>query len=174
VSRIAARFAKLRAENRAALATFITAGDPDAATSASILAGLADAGADVIELGMPFSDPMADGATIQAAGLRALKAGMTLKGVLAMVAAFRKRDSETPVVLMGYLNPIFSYGAERFARDAAASGVDGLIIVDVPPEEAQEIAPHAAAYGLDLIRLATPTSDAARLPRVVAGASGFI
>ena len=174
MSRLAARFAALKREGRAGLVTFTTAGDPDAATAAAILTGLPAAGADVIELGMPFSDPMADGPAVQAAGLRALKAGMTLEGTLALVRDFRRRDRDTPIVLMGYLNPIESYGAEAFARDAADAGVDGLIVVDLPPEESDSLGPQALAAGLDLIRLATPTSDDARLPKVLEGASGFV
>ncbi len=174
MSGIAARFAALKREGRAGLVTYIMAGDPDAATTSAILDGLPGAGADVIELGMPFSDPMADGPAIQAAGLRALAGGMTLAGTLALVRGFRARHAETPIVLMGYFNVLFSYGVERFMRDARAAGVDGLIIVDLPPEEADEAAPHARANGLDLIRLATPTSDDARLPRVLEGASGFL
>jgi tryptophan synthase alpha chain len=140
----------------------------------AILHGLPGAGADVIELGVPFTDPMADGPSIQKAGQRALKAGATLAGVLAMVRDFREGEGETPVVLMGYLNPILSYGVERFCCDAAASGVDGLIIVDLPPEEADEVAPHARDAGLDLIRLIAPTTDEARLPRVLAATTGFV
>jgi len=174
VSRIAARFAALKREGRTGLVTYVMAGDPDASTSAAILDGLPAAGADVIELGMPFSDPMADGPAIQAAGLRALAGGMTLVGTLALVRGFRVRHAETPVVLMGYFNVVFSYGVDRFMRDARDAGVDGVIIVDLPPEEANEAAPQARANGIDLIRLATPTSDDARLPRVLEGASGFL
>jgi len=174
VSRIGPRFEKLRSEGRAGLVTYVMAGDPDAATTARILAGLPAAGADVIELGMPFSDPMADGPAIQAAGLRALAGGMTLKGTLELVRGFRATDAETPVVLMGYFNVLFAYGVEAFMRDARAAGADGVIIVDLPPEEAGEAAPQAAAHGLDFIRLATPTSDDRRLPRILEGASGFL
>jgi len=174
MSRIATRFAKLKAENRAGLVTFIMAGDPDRATSQSLLDGLPAAGADVIELGMPFTDPMADGPAIQLAGQRALAAGGTLRQTLEMVAEFRKRDAETPIILMGYYNPIYAWGAETFAADAAGAGVDGLIIVDLPPEEAQELVPHLRAVGMDFIVLTTPTSDDARLPVVLANASGFV
>jgi tryptophan synthase alpha chain len=174
VSRIGPRFEKLRREGRAGLVTYVMAGDPDAATTARILAGLPAAGADVIELGMPFSDPMADGPAIQAAGLRALAGGMTLKGTLELVRGFRATDAETPVVLMGYFNVLFAYGVEAFMREARAAGADGVIIVDLPPEEAGEAAPQAAAHGLDFIRLATPTSDDRRLPRILEGASGFL
>jgi tryptophan synthase alpha chain len=174
VSRIEARFAKLRQEGRAGLVAYLTAGDPDRATSTRLFAGLAGAGADLIEIGMPFSDPMADGPVIEAGGLRALKAGMTLKGTLALVRELRAADDETPIVLMGYYNPIYRYGGEAFARAAAAAGVDGLIVVDLPPEEETELAQPLAAAGLDLVRLATPTSDAQRLPRILAQASGFL
>lgn len=174
MSRIADRFARLRQEGRSALVTYLQAYDPDPATSLAILRGLPGAGADVIELGMPFTDPMADGPSIQKAALRALKAGATLSRVLAMVRDLRKQDATTPVVLMGYYNPILAYGVARFCTDAAASGVDGLIVVDVPPEEADEIEPHAKEQGLDLIRLVAPTTDDARLPRVLAATSGFV
>lgn len=174
MSRIAARFAKLKAEGRGALVTFLEGYDPDPKTSLAILRGLPGAGADVIEIGVPFTDPMADGPSIQRAGLRALKAGATLAGVLALVRDFRKDDDATPIVLMGYYNPILSYGLEGFCNDAASSGVDGLIVVDVPPEEADEIEPYAKAQGLDLIRLVAPTTDDARLPRVLAATSGFV
>ncbi|MCS6890212.1 MAG: tryptophan synthase subunit alpha [Rhodovarius sp.] len=172
--RIAARFAALRAEGRGALITYIQGYDPDPATSMAILRGLPGAGADLIELGVPFSDPMADGPIIQAAGQRALKAGATAAGVLAMVRDFRREDAATPVILMGYLNPILAYGPERFCRDAAASGVDGLIVVDMPPEESHELAPYMAASGLDLIRLVAPTTHDARLPLVLRSSSGFV
>ena len=174
MSRIAARFAALRAEGRAGLVTYLTAGDPDRETSARLFSGLAAAGADLIEIGMPFSDPMADGPLIQEAGQRALKAGMSLSGTLAMVRELRRRDEATPFVLMGYYNPIYRYGADSFARDAAAAGIDGVIVVDLPPEEDSELALPARSSGLDLIRLATPTSDAARLPRILDRAGGFI
>jgi tryptophan synthase alpha chain len=174
MSRIERRFAALKADGRAGLVVYLTAGDPDPDTSARLFAGVAAAGADLIEIGMPFSDPMADGPLIQAAGLRALKSGMTLKRTLAMVAGLRARDPDTPYVLMGYYNPIYRYGAEAFARDAAAAGVDGLIIVDLPPEEDPELAVPARRAGLDLVRLATPTSDETRLPRIVDRASGFV
>ncbi len=173
-SRIARRFAGLKAQNRAAFVAFVTGGDPDLETSAQILAGLPAAGVDIVELGMPFSDPMADGPSIQAAGYRALKAGATLQRILELVAGFRRRDADTPLVLMGYYNPIYSYGVERFARDAASAGVDGVIVVDLPPEVDAELRGPAAAAGLDVIRLATPTTDAQRLPRVLEGASGFL
>ena len=174
MSRIAARFAALKAEGRGALIPFLEAYDPDPATSMAILRGFPRAGADLIEIGVPFTDPMADGPTIQRAGQRGLKAGATLSATLAMVRDFRREDDATPVILMGYFNPILSYGVERFCTDAAASGVDGLIVVDVPPEEADEIEPHARASGLDLIRLVAPTTDEARLPRVLSATSGFV
>jgi len=174
VSRIERRFAALRQEGRAGLVTYLSAGDPDADTSARLIAGLAAAGADLIEIGMPFSDPMADGPAIQAAGQRALKQGMTLRRTLGMVRELRRGDDLTPIVLMGYYNPIYRYGAAAFARDAVAAGVDGVIIVDLPPEEDEELAAPARAAGLDVIRLATPTSDEQRLPQIVEGASGFI
>ena len=174
MSRIADRFEALKAEGRGGLVTFVTAGDPDLDTSREILFGLAAAGADLIELGMPFSDPMADGPAIQAGSLRALKGGMTLKKTLALVAEFRKRDNETPVVLMGYYNPIYIYGTDAFTADAKAAGVDGLIIVDLPPEEVHEIEGPARAAGIDIIYLTAPTSDDARLLVVVARASGFV
>jgi tryptophan synthase alpha chain len=172
--RIARRFAALRKERRAGLVTYLTAGDPDPDTSLHLFAGLAGAGADLIEIGMPFSDPMADGPVIQEAGQRALKQGMTLARTLAMVRALRRADDATPIVLMGYYNPIYRYGAERFAGDAVAAGVDGVIIVDLPPEEDAELSGPARAAGLDLVRLATPTSDERRLPVIVEHASGFI
>lgn len=172
--RLSARFAACAAQGRAALVTFVTAGDPDLAISAEILAALPAAGADVIELGMPFTDPMADGPAIQRGNLRSLGAGTTLKAVLAMVKAFRAADNETPIVLMGYFNPILSFGPERFAVEAKAAGIDGCIVVDLPPEEAGELAPALAGHGLHLVRLATPTTDAKRLPAVLDGASGFL
>jgi tryptophan synthase alpha chain len=174
VSRIATRFAELKKQNRAGFVAFITAGDPNLETSFEILQGLPAAGADVIELGMPFTDPMADGPAIQLGSLRALKAGQTMQKTLDLVRRFRTKDSATPIVLMGYYNPIYSYGGEKFCKDAHAAGVDGLIIVDLPPEEDHELRPHAKATGLDIIRLSTPTTNAARLPAVLDGASGFL
>ena len=173
-TRIEARFAQLKAEKRPALVTFISAGDPDLATSEKILAGLAASGSDVIELGMPFSDPMADGPAIQASSQRALKSGQTMKRTLEMVARFRQSDDTTPIVLMGYYNPIYVYGNERFLSDAKAAGVDGLIVVDVPPEADDELCLPAVAKGLNFIRLATPTTDAKRLPAVLENTSGFV
>ena len=173
-TRIDHRFAALRAEGRAALVTFVMAGDPDAATSLAILKALPKAGADVIEIGMPFSDPMADGPAIQAAGLRALHGGETLHKTLALTRAFRATDSHTPVVLMGYYNPIYVYGVDAFLRDAVAAGVDGLIVVDLPPEEDEELCLPALRAGLNFIRLATPTTDDKRLPAVLANTSGFV
>ena len=174
MSRIAARFDTVRAQGRGALITYIQSYDPDPATSAAILAGLPAAGADVIELGMPFTDPMADGPSIQAAGLRGLAAGATVVRTLAMVAAFRQADQATPLVLMGYLNPILAYGPARFCADAAAAGVDGVIVVDLPTEEADWLAGDAAAHGIDIIRLVAPTTDDARLSHVLQGSSGFV
>ena len=174
MSRIERRFAQLRAEGRAGLVIYLTAGDPDPETSFELFRGLAGAGADLVEIGMPFSDPMADGPAVQAAGQRALKAGMTLHKTLALVRRLRELDAATPYVVMGYYNPIYRYGAEAFARDAVAAGIDGAIVVDLPPEEDEELAAPARAAGLDVVRLATPTSDAARLPAIVGGASGFI
>jgi tryptophan synthase alpha chain len=174
VSRIEERFRALGREGRAGLVTYLTCGDPDAATFARLLAGLPASGADLIEIGVPFSDPMADGPTIQAAGLRALKAGTTLAKVLATVKDFRARDQATPIVLMGYYNPIYRYGVPRFLDDAKTAGVDGLIVVDLPPEHDEELCRPARAAGLDFIRLATPTTDDKRLPKVLANASGFI
>jgi tryptophan synthase alpha chain len=174
VSRIERRFAALREEGRAGLITYLTAGDPDPDTSARLFAGLPAAGADLIEIGMPFSDPMADGPAIQEAGQRALKAGMSLRRTLALVRELRRADDETPIVLMGYYNPIYRYGPESFAQAAAAAGVDGVIVVDLPPEEDAELTKPASRAGLDFIRLATPTNDDRRLPRIVEHASGFI
>ena len=173
-SRIEAAFAKARAADRGILGVFVSAGDPDRATSDAILDALVDSKVDIVELGMPFSDPMADGPAIQAASLRALKAGMTLSGTLEMAKGFRERHPDTPLVLMGYYNPIYIYGVEAFLADAVAAGVDGLIIVDLPPEEDDELCLPARAAGLDFIRLVTPTSDAERLPVVLSKASGFV
>jgi len=172
--RIDRRFAALRKEGRAALVTFTMAGDPDYTTSVAILKALPKAGADVIELGMPFTDPMADGPAIQAAGLRSLHAGQTLKKTLAAVRDFRAGDDVTPIVLMGYYNPIYIYGVERFLVDAKAAGVDGLIVVDLPPEEDSELCMPAVKAGLNFIRLATPTTDEKRLPTVLTNTSGFV
>ena len=174
MSRIERRFAALREEGRAGLVTYLTAGDPDPVTSAKLFAGLAAAGADLIEIGMPFSDPMADGPAIQGAGQRALKQGMNLRRTLTLVRELRRGDDATPIVLMGYYNPIYRYGTEAFPRDAVDAGADGVIVVDLPPEEDAELAVPAHAAGLDVIRLATPTSDERRLPRIVAHASGFL
>ena len=173
-TRIDARFAELKREGRAAFVTFLMAGDPDPATSLEIIKALPRAGADIIEIGMPFTDPMADGPAIQAAGLRALHAGMSLKKTLALVRAFRAGDAATPLVLMVYYNPIYSYGVERFLSDAKSAGVDGLIIVDLPPEEDSELCLPALQAGLNFIRLATPTTDDRRLPAVLANTSGFV
>ncbi|WP_135080964.1 tryptophan synthase subunit alpha [Terasakiella sp. SH-1] len=173
-TRLGKRFADLKAEGRSALVTFISAGDPDLETSKKLLGGMANAGADVIELGMPFSDPMADGPAIQLGSQRALAGGMTLKGVLAMVREFREGDNDTPIVLMGYFNPVYSYGVEPFLADAKEAGVDGFIIVDLPPEEEREFAVPAQEAGLDFIYLTTPTADDARLQKITSKASGFI
>jgi tryptophan synthase alpha chain len=173
-SRIEKRFAAVKAESRGALVAFVTAGDPDYDTSLEIVKGLPGAGADLIELGMPFSDPMAEGPPVQASSLRALKAGMTLAKTLAMVREFRKDDGDTPIVLMGYYNPIYSYGVERFVKDAKVAGVDGLIIVDLPPEEDDELCLPALKAGIHWIRLATPTTDDNRLPVVLNNTSGFV
>jgi tryptophan synthase alpha chain len=173
-TRIDRRFAELRTAGRAALVTFLTAGDPDPATSLAILRALPAAGADVIELGMPFTDPMADGPAIQMSSQRALKAGQTLKQTLAMVGDFRRADAATPIVLMGYYNPIYIYGVDRFLADAKSAGVDGLIVVDLPPEEDDELCLPALKAGLNFIRLATPTTDDNRLPAVLANTSGFV
>ena len=174
MSRIARRFAALRQQSRAGLVTYLTCGDPDAETFARLLGGLPAAGADLIEVGVPFSDPMADGPAIQAAGLRALKAGMNLRRVLAIVRAFRAADDATPIVLMGYYNPIYRYGVPSFLADSKAAGVDGLIVVDLPPEHDEELCLPAHDVGIDFIRLATPTTDDKRLPKVLANTSGFI
>jgi tryptophan synthase alpha chain len=174
LSRVERRFQKCRAEGRAALVTFVTAGDPDHDTSSAIAKALPKAGADIIELGMPFTDPMADGPSVQAAGLRALKAGETLRKTLSLVRDFRSSDSDTPIVLMGYYNPIYIYGVDKFLADAKASGVDGMVIVDLPPEEDAELCLPALKAGLSFIRLATPTTDDKRLPTVLANTSGFV
>ena len=173
-SRLEHCFASLKQQNRPALVSYLTAGDPDAETSRRLLHGLPKAGVDIIELGMPFSDPMADGPAIQKAALRALNNGQTQAKTLEMVRRFRTEDSTTPIVLMGYYNPIYCYGVERFLTDAAKAGVDGLIVVDLPPEHDEELCQPAAQHGIDFIRLATPTTDAKRLPKVLANASGFI
>ena len=173
-TRIDRRFADLKTQRRAALVTFVTAGDPDPETSLAILRALPAAGADVVELGMPFSDPMADGPTIQMSSQRALKAGQTLQRTLDMVRAFRRTDETTPIVLMGYYNPIYVYGVDRFLSAAKSAGVDGLIVVDLPPEEDEELCLPALAAGLNFIRLATPTTDDKRLPAVLANTSGFV
>jgi tryptophan synthase alpha chain len=174
MGRIFARFAELKRQGRGALIPFLEAWDPDQATSMALLRGMPEAGADLIEIGMPFTDPMADGPIIQAAGKRGLAAGVKVADVLTMVRDFRIGDAATPVVLMGYLNPILSYGPERFCGDAAAAGVDGLIIVDLPTEEADLLLPHSNASGLDFIRLVAPTTDDQRLPHVLSGSSGFV
>ncbi|MFP4004221.1 MAG: tryptophan synthase subunit alpha [Alphaproteobacteria bacterium] len=173
-NRIEATFAALKARDQAAFVAFVTAGDPDPETSLRIVRGLPGAGADIIELGMPFSDPMADGPAIQASSLRALKAGMTLNGTLDLLRRFREENTRTPVVLMGYYNPIHRYGVERFAADAGEAGADGLIIVDLPPEEDRILREAASDKGISLIRLATPTTDEHRLPVVLDGAGGFL
>jgi tryptophan synthase alpha chain len=173
-TRIDARFAALAADGRAALVTFVMAGDPDPETSLAIVEALPAAGADVIELGMPFTDPMADGPAIQAAGLRALHAGMTLEKTLKLVADFRAGDEQTPIVLMGYYNPIYVYGVDKFLAGAKSAGVDGLIVVDLPPEEDEELCLPARDAGLNFIRLATPTTDDKRLPKVLENTSGFV
>jgi tryptophan synthase alpha chain len=173
-TRIDTRFALCAAQGRAALVTFVMCGDPDIATSLAILKALPGAGADVLEIGMPFTDPMADGPTIQAAGLRALQGGATLKKTLQVVADFRAGDADTPVVLMGYYNPIYIYGVERFLADAKKAGVDGLIVVDLPPEEDAELCLPALKAGLNFVRLATPTTDGKRLPKVLTNTSGFV
>jgi tryptophan synthase alpha chain len=173
-TRIDTRFAELQNQGRSAFVTYVMGGDPDMATSLDIMKALPKAGADIIELGMAFTDPMADGPSIQAAGLRALKAGMTLRKTLDLVRAFRKDDNATPIVLMGYYNPIYIYGVDRFLADAKAAWVDGLIIVDLPPEEDSELCIPAMKAGLNFIRLATPTTDDKRLPAVLANTSGFV
>src|SRR6266542_786959 len=173
-TRIDRRFAELKEQGRAALVTFLTAGDPDPETSLAILRAIPAAGADVVELGMPFTDPMADGPAIQMSSQRALKAGQTLKKTLDMVRAFRQGDDATPLVLMGYYNPIYIYGVDRFLRDAKSAGVDGLIVADLPPEEDAELCLPALKAGLNFIRLATPTTDDKRLPAVLANTSGFV
>ncbi|MBV9114731.1 MAG: tryptophan synthase subunit alpha [Hyphomicrobiales bacterium] len=172
--RLSARFDQCRTERRAALVTFVTAGDPDHTTSLSIVKALPDAGADIIELGMPFTDPMADGPAIQASGLRALKSGETLVKTLALVREFRQQDRTTPIILMGYYNPIYIHGVERFLEEAKTSGVDGLIVVDLPPEEDEELCQPALKAGLAFVRLATPTTDDKRLPKVLGNTSGFV
>ncbi len=173
-TRIDARFAALKQQGRAGLITFVTAGDPDPDTSLAILQALPAAGADVVELGMPFTDPMADGPAVQASSQRALRAGQTLKKTLALVRTFRAGDEGTPIVLMGYYNPIYIYGVPRFLADAKTAGVDGLIVVDLPPEEDDELCVPALDAGLNFIRLATPTTDDRRLPAVLANTSGFV
>ncbi len=174
MTRIDTTFARLRAEGKKAFVAYIMGGDPDEATSLAVMQGLPGAGVDIIELGMPFTDPMADGPTIQLAGQRALEGGMTMDKVLAMVSAFRTTDQTTPIVLMGYYNPIYSRGVDRFLTDAKAAGIDGLIVVDLPPEEDGELCLPAQAAGLNFIRLATPTTDAKRLPKVLQNTSGFV
>jgi tryptophan synthase alpha chain len=174
MSRLEARFAALRAAGRGGLVTFVTAGDPNIELSVEILAGLPAAGADVIELGMPFTDPMADGPAIELASGRALAAGQNMVCTLAMVAAFRKTDNETPIVLMGYYNPIYAYGPEKFAADAGSAGVDGMIIVDLPPEEEAEFSIPARGAGIDMIRLVAPTTTDERITTLVENASGFV
>ena len=173
-TRIDRRFEELKSQGRAALVTFLTAGDPDPETSLALLRAVPAAGADVVELGMPFTDPMADGPAIQLSSQRALKAGQTLKKTLEMVRAFRRADDATPLVLMGYYNPIYVYGVDRFLRDAKSAGVDGLIVVDLPPEEDEELCLPALKAGVSFIRLATPTTDGKRLPAVLANTSGFV
>ena len=172
MDRLATRFAECK--GRAALVTFVCGGDPTPELTAPLLEALVRGGADIIEIGMPFTDPMADGPAIQAGNIRALGAGITLRKLLGIVADFRIRDAATPLILMGYVNPILAYGAEAFARDARVAGLDGVIVVDLPPEEAGELLPSLGTQGLHLVRLATPTTDAARLPTVLAGASGFL
>jgi tryptophan synthase alpha chain len=173
-TRIDTRFATLKAEGRAALVTFVMAGDPDHATALEIIKALPKAGADLIEIGMPFTDPMADGPAIQAAGLRALAGGETLHSTIDLVRAFRASDAETPIILMGYFNPIYIYGVDNFLKDAKDAGIDGLIVVDCPPEEDDELCKPALKAGLNFIRLATPTTDEKRLPKVLSNTSGFV
>jgi tryptophan synthase alpha chain len=174
MSRISARFAELKKQNRAAFVPFITAGDPDFDTALALLKALPGAGADLIELGIPFSDPMADGPVNQASYLRALASGMTLVKVLDMVRRFRKDDNATPLILMGSYNPVHAYGTARFARDAAEAGIDGFLIVDLPPEEDEVLRAPSSAHGLDVVRFVTPTSDGKRLDTILAGASGYL
>jgi tryptophan synthase alpha chain len=174
MTRIEKTFAALKSANKKALITFVMAGDPDAAKSLSVLESLPGAGADLIEIGMPFTDPMADGPAIQAAGIRALAGGMDLKKMLQLLQSFRIKNKEIPVILMGYFNPILSYGPEKFVQDAARAGADGLIIVDLPPEESAELAPFAKKAGLDFIRLITPTTDDSRLKTVLKDSTGFL
>ena len=174
MTRIDAKFAALRAEEKKAFVAYMMAGDPDVETSLAVMKGMPAAGVDVIELGMPFTDPMADGPTIQLAGQRALEGGQTLQKTLDMVVEFRKSDATTPIVLMGYYNPIYSRGVEKFLADAKAAGIDGLIVVDLPPEEDDELCIPAQAAGLNFIRLATPTTDSRRLPKVLENTSGFV
>lgn len=173
-SRLASRFAELKAKGKSGFVSYTSAGDPTLELSAEILKGLPGAGVDVIEIGVPFSDPMADGPAIQVANLRAFKAGITLRKVLGIVSDFRKTDKTTPIVLMGYFNPIYVYGIENFLRDAKEAGVDGLIVADLPPEEDKELIDPAKRYGMDFIRLLAPTTDAKRLPAVLRGASGYL
>ena len=173
-ARIDRRFSRLADENRAGLVTYVMAGDPDLDTASAILEALPAAGADVIELGFPFTDPMADGLAIQVSGLRALKAGVTLKRMLGLVRQFRKKDSDTPLILMGYYNPIYTFGPQEFLAEAKDAGVDGMIIVDLPPEEDAELCLPALGAGLSFIRMATPTTDDKRLPRVLSNTSGFV
>ena len=174
MSRITRRFAKLKADKRAGLVIYVTAGDPDRETSFEILKGLPAAGADLIELGMPFTDPMADGPAIQAGGQRALKAGMTVDATFDMVRRFREGDDETPILLMGYYNLVYQRGTETFCREAAEAGVDGFILVDLPPEEADELKPHAVKHGIDTVLLTAPTTDDKRLPAVLEYSAGFV
>ena len=174
MSRISTRFAALKTANKKAFIPFITAGDPDLTTFAEILAGLPNAGCDLIEIGMPFSDPVADGPAIERANLRAFAAGIKLHKILTLVGEFRQKDRETPIILMGYANPIYAYGIEKFTKDAQRAGVDGLIIADLPPEEDHELRSAAQKHGIDIVRLTTPTTDEKRLARILDGASGFL